>query len=109
MINFNKIKTIINVCQICRVFDILILVKLFEDESLNQIRSRNQVQRSDIFLEKSENFLQLSEEDQMKSTKNFKYFNERIRGIFPNLIDLKFGIESSRFSGTTKLLNICVS
>ena len=109
MINFNKLKTIINVCLICRVFDILTLVKLFEDESLHQIRSRNQVQRSDIFLEKSENFLQLSEEDQMKSTKNYDYFSERIQDIFPNIIDLKFGIESSRFSGTTKLLNICVS
>ena len=109
MISFNKLKTTINVCQICRVFDILTLVKLFEDESLHQIRSGNQVQRSDMFLEKSERFLHLSEEDQMKSTRSFKYFNERIQGVFPNLIDLKFGIESSRFSGKTKLLNICVS
>ena len=92
-----------------RVFDILILVKLFEDESLNQLESRNKIERSDIFLEKSEKFLHLSEGEQMTSTRNFKYFNERISEIFPNIIDLRFGIESSTFSGKTNLQNFSVS
>ena len=84
-------------------------MKLFDDESLNQLESRNQIERSDIFLEKSESFLHLSEEDQRTSTTNFDFFNKRISEIFPNLIDLRFGIESSTFLGKTNLQDISVS